>query len=168
MATKTPSAITPSATSSVPPQGLTLDNFFPYQLTQLQADISDCIADLYTGKFDLTRHEWRVLAILGSSIEMSAKQIGLLSNLEKMQASRAISKMLSEKLLVKTTDVNDKRSALLKLTPRGLSVYQQLVPMALTREQELLSVLSLDEKQQLIKSMNKLSLKSRSILEKKP
>jgi len=163
MTTKKPSISHQSA--QLKPQGLTLDSFFPYQLTQLQATISDCIADIYTGKFDLTRHEWRVLAILGSSIEMSAKQIGLLSNLEKMQASRAISKMLSEKLLMKTTDVNDKRSALLKLTPRGLSVYQQLVPMVLAREQELLSVLCEDEKQQLIQSMNKLSLQSRSILE---
>jgi hypothetical protein len=38
--------------------------------------------------------------------------------------------------------------------------------MVLAREQELLSVLSQHEKQQLIESMNKLSLQSRSILEK--
>ena len=162
MTTKKP---LPTGSSTRPiPQGLTLDSFFPYQLTQLQAVISDCIADIYTGKFDLTRHEWRVLAILGSGIEMSAKQIGLLSNLEKMQASRAISKMLTERLVVKTTDINDKRSALLKLTPRGLSVYQQLVPMVLAREEELLSVLDQDEKQLLIQTMNKLSLQSQSIL----
>jgi len=148
------------------PKGLILDNFFPYRLTQLQATISDCIADIYTGKFDLTRHEWRVLAILGSSVEMSAKQIGLLSNLEKMQTSRAISKMLNEKLVMKTTNLNDKRSALLKLTPRGLSVYQQLVPKVITREQELLSVLTQEEQHQLFNTMKKLSLQSQSILKK--
>jgi DNA-binding MarR family transcriptional regulator len=141
-------------------KSLHLTEFFPYQLTQLQAKVSDNIAEIYTGKFDLSRQEWRVLACLGNGELLSAKQIGEQTNLEKMPASRAISKMQTQGLLVKSADKTDKRSSLLKLTEHGLSIYQQLIPMVLEREQELLSVLSIQDKNQLTEIIEKLTLKS--------
>ena len=141
-------------------KNLNLTEFFPYQLTQLQAKVSDNIADIYTGQFDLSRQEWRVLAILGNGELLSAKQIGQQTNLDKMPASRAIAKMKAQGLLVKNIDKNDKRSSLLKLTAQGLAVYQQLVPMVLQREQELLSVLTLQELKSLEATIEKLTLKS--------
>ena len=112
-------------------KNLNLTEFFPYQLTQLQAKVSDNIAEIYTGKFELSRQEWRVLASLGNGELLSAKQIGEQTNLEKMPASRAITKMQTQGLLLKSTDKKDKRSSLLKLTEQGLSIYQQLIPMAI-------------------------------------
>lgn len=141
-------------------KNLNLKEFFPNQLTQLQAKVSDNIADIYTGKFELSRQEWRVLASLGNGELLSAKQIGEQTNLEKMPASRAIANMQTQGLLVKTTDKNDKRSSLLKLTAQGISIYQQLVPMVLQREQELLSVLTIQELNLLKTTIDKLSLKS--------
>lgn len=141
-------------------KSLHLTEFFPYQLTQLQAKVSDNIAEIYTGKFELSRQEWRVLASLGNGELLSAKQIGEQTNLEKMPASRAITKMQTQGLLVKSTDKKDKRSSLLKLSEQGLSIYQQLIPMVLEREQELLSVLSVQEKNQLSEIFKKLTLKT--------
>ncbi|AOW77856.1 transcriptional regulator [Colwellia sp. PAMC 20917] len=141
-------------------KSLHLTNFFPYQLTQLQVKVSDNIADIYTGRFELSRQEWRVLASLGNGELLSAKQIGEQTNLEKMPASRAITRMQAQGLLVKNTDKSDKRSSLLKLTTQGLAIYQQLIPMVLAREQELLSVLSAEEKNQLANIIEKLTLKS--------
>lgn len=146
-------------------KSLHLNNFFPYQLTQLQVKVSNNIADIYTGKFELSRQEWRVLASLGNGELLSAKQIGEHSNLEKMPASRAISKMQKQGLLIKSTDKTDKRSSLLQLTDEGLSMYQQLVPMVLQQEQELLSVLSSQEKTQLTEIIEKLTAKSIKIAE---
>jgi DNA-binding MarR family transcriptional regulator len=139
---------------------LCLPDFFPYQLTQLQAKISDSIAELYTGNFDLSRQEWRVLATLGSRKQLTAKQIGVQTNIEKMPASRAISRMLEQKLVVKKANDRDKRSSLLKLTSKGLKIYQQLVPMVLQREQELLSALSYEEIEHLQTIMTKLADKA--------
>ena len=147
-------------------KSLHLTEFFPYQLTQLQAKVSDNIAEIYTGRFELSRQEWRVLASLGNGELLSAKQIGEQTNLEKMPASRAITKMQTQGLLVKSTDKTDKRSSLLKLTEQGLSIYQQLIPMVLEREQELLSVLSVQEKAQLNEIIEKLTLKSMEITRK--
>jgi DNA-binding MarR family transcriptional regulator len=147
-------------------KSLHLSNFFPYQLTQLQVKVSDNIADIYTGRFQLSRQEWRVLASLGNGELLSAKQIGEQTNLEKMPASRAITRMQAQGLLVKNTDKSDKRSSLLKLTTQGLAIYQQLIPMVLAREQELLSVLSAEEKNQLANIIEKLTLKSVDIANK--
>lgn len=147
-------------------KSLHLSNFFPYQLTQLQAKVSDNIADIYTGRFELSRQEWRVLASLGNGELLSAKQIGEQTNLEKMPASRAITRMQTQGLLIKNTDKSDKRSSLLKLTAQGLAIYQQLIPMVLAREQELLSILSGEEKNQLANIIEKLTLKSVDIANK--
>jgi DNA-binding MarR family transcriptional regulator len=148
-------------------KSLHLSNFFPYQLTQLQVKVSDNIADIYTGRFELSRQEWRVLASLGNGELLSAKQIGEQTNLEKMPASRAITSMQTQGLLVKNTDKSDKRSSLLKLTTHGLAIYQQLIPMALQREEELLSVLSVEEKTQLCEIIEKITLKSIEISNRK-
>ena len=143
-------------------QELILDDFFPYRLTELQSAISHNIADVYSGKFDLSRQQWRILATLGDHNKstdnqmLSAKQLGQLTNLDKMQTSRAIVKLEEQLLVTKTADDRDKRSILIALTEKGHEVYQDIVPLVLEREQQLLSVLTQNQQQQLENLMNKL------------
>jgi len=144
---------------------LQLDEFFPYQLTHLQALVTDNIAQIYTGQFDLTRQQWRVLAVLGNNSPLSAKEISVQANLDKMPTSRAINDMLAQQLLIKSAHDGDKRSSLLSLTRKGQNIYQQLVPLALKREQELLSVLSHEEQLQMQRIFAKLAKQSRQLAE---
>ena len=142
---------------------LKLDDFFPYRLTHLQALVTDNVAQIYTGQFDLSRQQWRVLAVLGNKSPLSAKEISEQANLEKMPTSRAINGMLEQKLLDKMAHDGDKRSSLLTLTRKGQAIYQQLVPLALKREQELLSVLNDNEQEQLMVMFEKLAKQSRKL-----
>ncbi|MGB1198879.1 MAG: MarR family winged helix-turn-helix transcriptional regulator [Thalassotalea sp.] len=142
---------------------LALDHFFPYQLTHLQALVTDNIAQIYTGQFDLSRQQWRVLAVLGNNSPLSAKDISLQANLEKMPTSRAISGLLEQRILAKNAHDGDKRSSLLTLTKKGQNIYQQLVPLALAREQALLSVLNAEEQQQMKLMFSKLAEQSRKL-----
>lgn len=142
---------------------LVLEQFFPYQLTHLQALVTDNIAQTYTGQFNLSPQQWRVLAVLGNNAPLSAKDISVQANLEKMPTSRAINGMLEQKLLAKNVHDGDKRSSLLNLTKKGQNLYQQLVPRALKREQELLSVLSVQEQQQIKEMFEKLAKQSRAL-----
>jgi len=136
---------------------LVLENFFPYQLTKLQVLVSDRIAQIYTGEFNLSRQEWRVLAILANNQSLSAKQIGRLANLEKMPTSRAIQKMQEKGLLKKAENISDKRSSLLMLTNEGQNLFNELEPMVLDREKELLALLNEDEKRAIHSLIDKLS-----------
>ncbi len=135
---------------------LDLASFFPYRLAELQQAISNSVAQVYAGRFNLTRQQWRVLAVLGDGVHKSAKTICGLTNLDKMQTSRAIAKMLENGLLSKVTDEKDKRSALLSLSDKGVVLYRNIEPLVLAREQQLLSVLSKSEQQQLSSLMAKL------------
>ncbi|MDO6444695.1 MarR family transcriptional regulator [Colwellia sp. 1_MG-2023] len=135
---------------------LNLTTFFPYQLAKLQAMISDSIAEIYMGEFNLSKQEWRVLAILANDSSLNAKELGKKADLEKMPTSRAIKKLAENKLLEKVNNIQDKRSSLLKLSKKGQTLFNQLAPLVKTREQELLSVLSLQELSTLNNAFSKL------------
>lgn len=143
---------------------LDLNNFFPYQLSKLQTLVSDNIAQVYTGKFDLTKQEWRVLAILANETQLTATQIGQMAELEKMPTSRAISNLLSIEIVEKTENSNDKRSSLLKLSTRGKELFAQLAPIAKQKEQQILCVLTKVESEMLNKVISKLTEHSEYIL----
>ncbi|MBU2969385.1 MarR family transcriptional regulator [Pseudoalteromonas sp. C2R02] len=130
----------------------------------LQQAISENIASVYTGEFELSRHEWRVMAILGEQTGLSAKQITFLTNLEKMQISRAINSMRSNNLIKETINAKDKRFTQLYLTDQGKKIYQILVPRVLKKEQELLTVLSDDEQKNLNQLLDKLQQKATLLL----
>jgi DNA-binding MarR family transcriptional regulator len=130
----------------------------------LQQMISENIASVYTGEFDLSRHEWRVLAILGEQTGLSAKHISQLTSLEKMQISRAINRMKSNDLIYDAIDKNDKRFTLLFLTNKGQRIYHILVPRVLAREKDLLKALSMEEQQALNQLLDKLQHKAALLL----
>ena len=140
---------------------LALDQFFPYQLTELQNAVSHNISQVYK-EYNLSRQQWRIVATLGDQSKstpaqmLSAKQLGELTNLDKMQTSRAIAKLEESERVVRTTDENDKRSILLKLTDKGHELYRTLIPLVLEREELLLSALTEKQQQQFIYMMNKL------------
>ncbi|PAJ72780.1 hypothetical protein CJF42_19450 [Pseudoalteromonas sp. NBT06-2] len=144
---------------------LILNKFFPYRFSILQQAISENIASVYTGEFDLSRHEWRILAILGEQSGLSAKQITLLTSLEKMQISRAINSMRSNELIKETVNIKDKRFTQLYLTDKGQKIYQILVPRVLNKEKELLTALSKDEQKKLNQLLDKLHQKATLLLE---
>ena len=153
--------------SSEVENSLDIESFFPYQLTQLQGVVSDCIAQIYTGQFELSRDEWRVLAVLGSHTALTAKVLAPMINLEKMAVSRAIKRMISNQLITKTSDPVDKRAFQLSLTEKGEALRQQLIPRAMVREQQLLSVLNKEEQKQMFSLMKKLKQRSVELLDKK-
>ena len=140
---------------------LELDQFFPYQLTELQNAISHNISEVYK-EYNLSRQQWRIVAVLGDENKstaaqmLSAKQLGELTNLDKMQTSRAIAKLEESEMVVRTQDENDKRSILLKLTEKGHTLYRTLIPLVIEREQKLLSALTEKQQQQFVYMMNKL------------
>ena len=56
-------------------QPLVLSNFWPYRIVTLANRISRAIAEHYEAKFSLSVPEWRVMAVLGEGVEMSAGEV---------------------------------------------------------------------------------------------
>lgn len=135
---------------------LNLDVFLPYRLSVLQQEVSRLIATAYTGKYRLMRHDWRVMAALGSDQPLSAHEVCDRTNMDKVQVSRAISRLLARGLVVRAQDAEDRRRWNLHLTPRGDAIYRDIVPLARAREADLLDALSDSEIRQLDKLIDKL------------
>ncbi|WP_202114734.1 MarR family transcriptional regulator [Halomonas sediminis] len=151
-------------THSDTPQ-LTLKRFFPYRLANLQAAVSGAVGRLYTGRFNLTHQEWRVLATLSEYPELSAKDIATHTNLEKMQVSRAIARMTERGLLLQHPAAHDRRYLRLQLTEKGLQTYRDIVPLVLEREAYLLDALSAEEQQLLDGLLDKLLERTHQLAE---
>jgi len=128
---------------------LHLDLFVPYRLSVLANIVSNSLARIYAERFDLTIMEWRVMAVLGleetKNQPMSANSVAARTEMDKVQVSRAVSRMLKSGLISRSTDDEDRRRSRLELTERGRAVYREIVPAALKFEEELLRSFSTDE-----------------------
>lgn len=100
--------------------------------------------------------QWRVLSTLALYDNITARDICNFTHMEKMQASRAISGLLSEGLLNQEKHPEDLRAQVLSLSTRGWHVYRQIVPEVLQEEQRIFSSLSPEEQQTLHHLVDKL------------
>ena len=135
---------------------LTLDNFFPYQLSVSSNKISGLFADIYQDKFALSITQWRIMAVLGENPDISADDVSHKTQIEKSILSRAINKLLQRKLIQRVFSETDKRRSMLSLTATGIDVYNEIIPLSHQYEKQLLSCFSQNEKDQFYSSLEKL------------
>ena len=124
---------------------LHLTRFLPYRLSVLSNTVSHTVAKLYEKRFGITIPEWRIIAVLGGGETLSAGEIAQRTAMDKVQVSRAISRMLDSALILRESGDSDRRKALLTLTPKALDIYTQIVPLALAYEAQLTSALTEEE-----------------------
>lgn len=125
---------------------LELERFLPYRLSVLSNTISQAIAREYAERFGLAVTEWRVLAVLGRYDGLSAVEVAERTAMDKVAVSRAVNSLLKSGRIRRSTHADDKRRSVLALSARGRKVYDEVAPMALRYERELLSVLSAEER----------------------
>jgi DNA-binding MarR family transcriptional regulator len=137
--------------------GLDLDNFVPYRLSVLSNRVSKAIANEYSARFGLTIPEWRVMAVLGGTPGLSARDVAERTEMDKVQVSRAVARLLRARRIQRATDGTDGRVTRLSLSPRGRSIYDEIVPLALELEARFLSVLSEEERKRFEALMTRLA-----------
>ncbi|GGO65130.1 MarR family winged helix-turn-helix transcriptional regulator [Bowmanella pacifica] len=135
-----------------PNSPLLLQRFLPYRLTTLSNKISQALAAQYSQRFDLSIPEWRILAVLGEGMPLSAAEIVQRTAMDKVAVSRAVKKLLDKQRLEKNQDSSDNRRFALSLSESGQALYEEVVPIALEYERRLIAELSHDE----IENMDKL------------
>jgi DNA-binding MarR family transcriptional regulator len=136
---------------------LDLDQFVPYRLSVLTNRVSSAIARHYSERFNLSIPEWRVMAALGQTPGLSARQVAERTAMDKVQVSRAVQSLLTARRLRRDTHSQDGRVSQLSLSPQGLAIYKELVPVALELERAFLSVLNDQDRRMLDRLLTKLS-----------
>ena len=127
-------------------QALQLEKFLPYRLSVLAQLVSESLRDLYAGPFGLSVTQWRVMAALGRFASLSASDVGQRIVMDKVAVSRAVASLMKRGLVERATDLDDRRRASLRLTPKGRTVHAQIVPLALKYEADLYEALSAEER----------------------
>ena len=133
-----------------------LQQFMPYRLAVVAEAVSRAIADVYRERFGLTRDEWRVLAALAEAGEMKSRDAALQATLDKMQVSRAVAGLERAGLLARSEDPADRRNRILRLSPAGREMLDELLPMVEAREAELLAALAPAERRALDAALDRL------------
>ena len=140
-----------------------LQSFLPYRLAVLTESVSRGIAQVYAQRFDLSREEWRVLAALGQAGRMKTQAALLTTTLDKMQVSRAVSRLERKGFVEREEDTEDRRNRILRLTAAGRAAYRRIEPMVLARETFLLEALDEEERAALDRALDKLVERARQL-----
>jgi DNA-binding MarR family transcriptional regulator len=133
-----------------------LNQFVPYRMVHLAANISLALSKIYKQEFDISIPEWRVLAQLAQQQKLYSKDIGEITSMDKSKVSRAVKALVRKHYLIRQTDTKDNRAAYLSLTAQGKALYQKIVPKALQWERELIAVLEASEHKDLMNILDKL------------
>ena len=138
------------------PDALELEHFLPYRLSVLSNRISDAIAKEYSRRYSLGVTEWRVMAVLGRWPGLSASQVAQRTAMDKVAVSRAVARLLEAGRLSRTADSGDRRRAMLRLSPAGQAIQDEVVPHARGFEERLLDGMPQDERRLLFGLLDRL------------
>jgi DNA-binding MarR family transcriptional regulator len=117
---------------------LILEEFLPYRLSVLSHTISTTISKVYEKRFGVSIPEWRVIAILGRFPGLSAVEVAERTMLDKVAVSRAVTKLIKNGRVHREFADADRRRSILNLSDEGLQVHNEIAPLALAFERDLL------------------------------
>ncbi len=121
-----------------------LATFLPYQLAVVASRVSKSFAERYRGEFGLSISEWRVMAHLAHSEQVSVREIHARVDMDKSKVSRAAGRLEARGLIEKREDTRDRRLVEMRLTDQGRAMMARIVPIADAYQAELLQTLADD------------------------
>ena len=132
------------------PADFDLETFLPYLLNQAAEATSHGFQSLYRERYGFTRTQWRVLANLGKFGSMTARDICVISHIEKTKVSRAVAALEQGGMLSRIPSEADRRAEVLSLTQKGLAVFAELGALAVGFDRQLRNSLGAAEAEQLV------------------
>lgn len=115
-----------------------LAGFLPYQLSVASNAVSSLIAERYRKRFGLKIPEWRVMAVLGDSGQLTQRALTAATVMDKVAVNRAVKVLEERGLLGRVPNPGDGRSHLLELTGEGRAIHGEVMPLARATERDLL------------------------------
>lgn len=133
-----------------------LDQWIGYRCGLIASRLGAFVAPIYIQRHHLTTPTWRALAVVARFGPLSASTLAEHSSSDASKVSRAIDALVQSKLLTRKKDPADKRRALLKLTARGQTIYNDIDRIVSRIENRLIEVLSVQEKAAFMLALGKI------------
>jgi len=144
-------------------EDLILEEFLPYRLSITSHTVSTNIARVYEKRFGVSIPEWRVIAILGRFPGLSAVEVADRTLMDKVAVSRAVTKLIKNGRIDREFADADRRRSILNLSEQGLEVHNEIAPLALEFERELLQDIGDEEYANFISVLEQLLEKARQL-----
>jgi DNA-binding MarR family transcriptional regulator len=124
------------------PAKLDLDNYLPYLTNRVGMIVAEQFGENALARHGLSIAMWRVMAVLAS--RGSQRQIDLadLTSIEVSTLSRLITRLVRKELVTRTRSANSDREVTVKLSAKGQSLVNHLIPIALDFEAAAIAGLS--------------------------
>lgn len=119
-----------------------LDDLFLYRVNRLLSVAGSMVIRLCEGRFGITRREWRILALLAQDEGLMSSQLAQRAQLDRARTSRAITSLVTKKLLLRAPRPGDRRQVALALTDAGRELHAAMLPLVIQINQELLGALA--------------------------
>lgn len=119
-----------------------IDDLLLYRLGHLSAVAGAMVVRLCEGGYGITRREWSVVAQLYENGSLPPSVLAARMHRDRARTSRTITALTRKKLVLRTTPANDRRSALVAITPAGQALYEALMPQVQAINSRILSALS--------------------------
>jgi DNA-binding MarR family transcriptional regulator len=139
-----------------PDDPLDLEGFLPYRAAVVATRMSRGLARRYERRFGISIPEWRCLAVLARRGRLTAGELAERTSLDKVQVSRAVSRLKERDLVARETDTRDRRAVRLSITAAGEGLFREIAAVAREWEQELTRALGLSERRTLERVLDKL------------
>lgn len=133
-----------------------LDRYVPAFLTWIANKLSRGASQHYLQVFDVGIETWRCLVLLAIHHSISAQQVSRIIGMDKASVSRCFKGMQARGLITLGLDADDGRVRIATLTPAGRALHDQILGVALAREQAFLAVLDDTEREVLISLLQRL------------
>ena len=115
-----------------------IENWLPYEFSLVANRVSSTLERMYKERYGLSVVGWRVLAILNNESPLSAKQVTERTAMNAVNVSRAVAHLAGLGMVKRSTNAQDYRQVMLSPSKKGQAAYQQVLPLAVAIEQELL------------------------------
>jgi DNA-binding MarR family transcriptional regulator len=142
---------------------LRLDAYLPYRLSVASNRASRWVARAYEDRFGLSIWQWRVIAVLGGADRLTAQDLATATAMDKVTVSRAVGALIDRGFVSRERHQSDGRSALVALTETGRRVYDEIAPVALRHEADLLDGFSREDIERLTELLTRLEKRAEDL-----
>lgn len=142
---------------------LILEDFLPYRLSITSHTVSTNIARVYEKRFGVSIPEWRVIAVLGRFPGLSAVEVADRTLMDKVAVSRAVTKLIKNGRIDREFADADRRRSILNLSEEGRKVHNEIAPLALEFERELLQDISQEDYETFLRILEQLLEKAEQL-----
>jgi DNA-binding MarR family transcriptional regulator len=133
-----------------------LANFVPYRISILATLVRHALSEIYRDDPGLTEPEWKVLTTVAHLGPLPSGDIGLHMTLDRMAISRALTRLLTLKLVTRAPFAQDKRMTQVALSAHGERVFDALAREAAKIEDAILAPLSSQEVSDFLRTIDKI------------